>query len=82
MNTNHGFTIVVFVKLDEHGHSYFGAGLWTEISKFYVVKDGTKIALHLKEPGHMIYANFPDDIIRPDFVPSKCSFQVSTCWLT
>jgi hypothetical protein len=79
LNTNHGFTIVASVKLDEHGHSYFGAGLWIEISKFYVVNAGTKIALHLKEPGHMIYANFPDDIIRPDFVPSKCSFQVSAC---
>jgi hypothetical protein len=79
LNTNHGFTIIASVKLDEHGHSYFGAGLWTEISKFYVAKAGTKIALHLKEPGHMIYANFPDDIIRPDFVPSKCSFQVSAC---
>ena len=48
LNTNHGFTIVASVRLDEHGHSYFGTGLCTEISKFYVVKAGTKIALHLK----------------------------------
>ena len=57
----------------------FGTCLWKEISKFYVLKAGTKIALHIKEPGHEIYANFPDDIIRPDFVRSKCSFQVSAC---
>ena len=51
-------------------------------SKFYVLKDGTKIALHIKGPGHEIYANFPDKIIYPDFVRSKFSFQVSACWLT
>ena len=79
LNTNHGFTIAASVKLDEHGHSYFGMGLWTEISKFYILKAGTKIALHIKEHRHMIYPNFPDDIIRPDFVRSKCSFQVSAC---
>ena len=74
MNTNHGFTIVASVKLDEHGHSYFGTGLWTEISKFYVLKAGTKIMVHLKEPDHTINANFPDDILCPHFVGSKCSF--------
>ena len=45
--------------------------------KFYVLKVGTKIALHIKGPGHEIYANFPDKIIRPDFVRSKFSFQLS-----
>ena len=79
LNTNHGFTSVVFLRLDECGHSYFGTGLWTEISKFYVLKVGTKIALHIKEPGHEIYANFPNDINRPDFVRSKFSFQVYAC---
>ena len=49
---------------------------------FYVLKARTKIALHIKEPGHELYANFPDDIIHPDFVQSKFSFQVSACWLT
>ena len=73
MNTNHGFTIVASVKLDEHGHSYFGAGLWTEISKYYVLKASTKIALHLKEPYHTINANFPDDILRTCYVGNKCS---------
>ena len=68
LNTNHGFTIVASVRLDKRSHSNFGTGLWTEISKFYVLKAGTKIALHIKEPGHEIYGNFPDDIIRPDFV--------------
>ena len=68
LRTNHGFTIVATVRLDEHGDSYFGTGLWKEISKFYVLKAGTIIALHIKEPCHEIYANFPDDIIRPDFV--------------
>ena len=79
---NHGFTIVATVRLDEHGDSYFGTGFWKEISKFYVLKAGTKIALHIKEPGHEIYANFPNDIIHLDFVRSKCSFQVSACSLT
>ena len=79
LNTNHGFTIVVTVRLDEHGDSYFGTGLWKEISKFYVLKAGTITALHIKEPGHEIYANFPNDIIRPDFVRSKFTFQVSAC---
>ena len=79
LSINHGFTIVATVRLDEHGNCYFGRGLWTEISKFYVLKAGTKIALHIKEPGHEIYANFPDDTIRPDFVRSKFSFQVSAC---
>ena len=77
--TNHGFTIVATVRLDEHGDSYFGTGLWKEIYKFYLLKASTKIALHIKEPGHEIYANFPDDIIRQDIVRSKCSFQVSAC---
>ena len=79
LHTNHGFTIVATVRLDEHGDSYFGTGFWNEIAKFYVLKAGTKIALHIKEPGHEIYANFPDDIIRRDFVRSKCSFRVSAC---
>ena len=68
LNTNHGFTIVATVRLDERGDSYFGTGFWKEISKFYVLKAGTKIALRIKGPGHEIYANFPDKIIRPDFV--------------
>ena len=59
LKTNHGFTIVATVRLDERGDSYFGTGLWKEISKFYVLKAGTKIALHIKEPGHEIYANSP-----------------------
>ena len=79
LHTNHGFTIVATVLLDEHGDFYFGAGFWKEISKFYVLKAGTKIALHIKGPGHGIYANFPVKSIRPDFVRSKCSFQVSAC---
>ena len=49
-----------------------------KISKFYVLKAGTKIGLHIKGPGHEIYANFPDKIIHPDFVRSKFSFQLST----
>ena len=48
LNTNHGFTIVATVRLDEHGDSYFGTGFWNEISKFYVLKAGTKIALHIE----------------------------------
>ena len=48
LHTNHGFTIVATVRLDERGDSYFGAGFWKEISKFYVLKAGTKIALHIK----------------------------------
>ena len=79
VHTNHGFTIVATVRLDERGDSYFGTGFWKEISKFYVLKAGTKIALHIKGPGHEIYANFPDKIIRPDFVRSKFSFQLSAC---
>ena len=55
LHTNHGFTIVATVRLDEHGDSYFGTGLWQEISKFYVLKVGTKRALHIKGPGHEIY---------------------------
>ena len=72
-------TIVATIRLDERGDSYLGTGLWKEISKIYVLKAGTKTELHIKEPGHEIYANFPDDIIRPNFVRSKCSFQVSAC---
>ena len=68
--------------LDEHGDSYFGTDFWNEIAKFYVLKAGTKIALHIEGPGHEIYANFPDKIIHPDFVRSKFSFQLSACWLT
>ena len=77
LHTNHGFTIVATVRLDEHGDSCFGTGFWNEIANFYVLKVGTKIALHIKGPGHEIYANFPDKIIRRDFVRSKCSFQLS-----
>ena len=77
LHTNHGFTIVATVRLDERGDSYFGTGFWNEIAKFYVLKVGTKIALHIEGPGHEIYANFPDKIIRPDFVRSKFSFQLS-----
>ena len=82
LHTNHGFTIVATIRLDERGDPYFGIGFWKEISKFYVLKDGAKIALHIKWPGHEIYANFIDDIIRPDFVQSKFPFQVSACRLT
>ena len=78
LHTNHGFTIVATVRLDERGDSYFGTGFWKEIAKFYVLKSGTKIALPIKGPGHEIYANFPDTIIRPDFVRSKFSFQLSS----
>ena len=79
LHTNHGFTIVATVRLDERGHSYFGTVFWKEIAKFYVLKADTKIALHIKGPGHEIYANFPDKIIRPDFVRSKFCFQLSAC---
>ena len=48
MHTNHVFTIVATVRLDEHGDSYFGAGFWKEMSKYYVLKVVTKIALHIK----------------------------------
>ena len=82
VHTNHGFTIIATVRLDERGDSYFGTGFWKEICKFYVLKAGTKIALHIKGPGHEIYANLPDDIIRPDFVRSMFSFQLSACRLT
>ena len=77
LHTNHGFTIIAIVKLDERGVSYFGTGFWKEIAKFYVLIAGTKIALHRKGPGHGIYANFLDKIIRPYFVQSKFSFQLS-----
>ena len=79
LHTNDGFTIVATVRLDEPGDSYFDAGFWKEISKFYVLKADTKIGLHVKGPGHEIYANFPDKIIRPNFVRSKFSFQLSAC---
>ena len=68
LHTNHGFTIVATVRLDERGDSYFGTGFWKEIAKFYVLKAGTKIVLHIKGPGHEIYAKFPNKIIRTDFV--------------
>ena len=77
LHTNHGFTIIATVKLDERGDSYFGTGFWNEIAKFYVLKTGTKIALHIEGSGHEIYANFLDKIIPPDFVQSKFSFQLS-----
>ena len=77
LHTNYGFRIIATVRLDEHGDSYFGTGFWNEIAKFYVLKAGTKIALHIEGPGHEIYANFPDKIIRPGFVRSKFSFQPS-----
>ena len=50
-----------------------------KISKFYVLKAGTKIGLHIKGAGHEIYANFLDKIIHPEFVRSKFSFQLSAC---
>ena len=49
------------------------------LSRAFGLKAGPKIALHINEPGHEIYANFLDDIIRRDFVQSKFSFQVSAC---
>ena len=55
LNKNHGFTIVATIRLDERGDSYFGTGFWKEISKFYELKPGTIIALHIKGPGHEIY---------------------------
>ena len=79
LHTNHGFTIVATVRLDERGDSYFGTGFWKEIAKFYELKAGTGISLHIKGSGPEIYGNFPDDIIRPDFVRSKFSFQLSAC---
>ena len=77
LNTNDGFTIVPTIRLDERADSYFGIGFWNEIAMFYVLKAGTKIALHIKGPDQEIYANFPDKIICPDFVRSKFSFQLS-----
>ena len=70
LHTNHGFTILATVRLYERGDSYFGAGFWNEISKFYELKVGTRIALHIKRPGHEIYVHFPDDIIRPGVASS------------
>ena len=43
LNTNHGFTIVATVRLDEGRDSYFATGFWNEIAKFYVLKAGTKM---------------------------------------
>ena len=77
LHTNHGFTIVATVRHDERGDSYFETGFWKEIAKFYELQAGTGIALHIKGPGHEIYGNFSDHIIRPDFVRSKFSFQLS-----
>ena len=77
LHTNPGITIVATIRLDERGDSYFGTSFWNEIAKFYVLKAGTKTALHIEGLGHEIYANFPDKIIRPDFVRSKFSFQLS-----
>ena len=79
LHTDHGFTILGSVRLDECGDSYCGTRFWKEISKFYELKPGTIIALHIKGPGHEIYGNFPTDIIRPDFVRSKFSYQLSAC---
>ena len=76
LHTNHGFTIIATVRLDEHGDSYIGTSLCKEISKFYVLKAGTIIALHIKECGHEIYANFPDKMIHPEFVRSMFSSQL------
>ena len=59
LHTNHGFTIAATIRLDERGDSYFGTGFWNEIAKFYVLKAGTKIALHIEGPGHEIYATSP-----------------------
>ena len=53
----------------------FWRGPLDKKSKFYVLKASNKISLHLKEPDHMINANYPDDIIHPHFVQSKCSFK-------
>ena len=77
LHTNHGFTIVATLRLDERGDPYFGTGFWREIVKFYELQAGTGIALHIKGSGHEIYANFPDKIIRLGFVRSKFSFQLS-----
>ncbi len=77
LHTNHGFIIVATVRLDERGDSYFGTGFRNEIAKVYVLKAGTKIALHIKGPGHEVYASFPDKIICPDFVRIKFSSQLS-----
>ena len=38
LNTNHGFTIVATIRLDERGDCYFGTGFWKEIPKFYVLR--------------------------------------------
>ena len=79
LHTNHGFTIVATVRLDERGDPYFGTGFWRELAKFYALQAGAGIALHIKGPGHEIYGNLPNDIICPDFVRSKFSFQLSAC---
>ena len=43
LHTNHGFTIVATVRLDERGDSYFGTSFWNEIARFYVLKLALKL---------------------------------------
>ena len=45
LTTQYGFTMMVSVKLDKYGHSYFYADLWRKMSKCYELKAGNKILM-------------------------------------
>ena len=45
LTMEYGFTMMVSVKLDKDGHSYFNADLWRKMAKCYQLKAGNKILM-------------------------------------
>ena len=46
LTMQHGFTMMVSIKLDKDGHSYFDVYLCRKMSKCYEMKAGNKILVH------------------------------------
>ena len=63
LTMQHGHTMMVSVKLDKDGHSYFNADLWRKMSKCYELKAGNKILVRAPQPGLINM-----DVYFPNFI--------------
>ena len=68
--------MMVNIKLDKDGHSYFNADLWRKMSKCYELKAGNKILVCAPQPGLInMDVYFPDVISRSNSDRGYCPFN-------
>ena len=68
--------MMVRVKLDKDGDSYFNADHWRKMSRCYELKAGIKILVCAPQPGLInMDVYFPNVISRSKSDRSKCPFN-------